>query len=36
MEVVGGHLLEHLRGYEHRMVWVVEVEVAALLETVIV
>lgn len=33
MEGVGVHLLEHLADYEHRMVWVVEAEVAARLET---
>lgn len=36
MEVVGGHLLEHLADYEHRVVWAVGVEVAALLEAGIV
>ena len=36
MEVVGLHLLDGLRDYEYQMVWVVEAEAAALLETVIV
>ena len=32
MEVVGVHLLENSADYEHRVVWAVEAEVAALVE----
>ena len=36
MGVAGGYRFELLAEHEHQMVWVVEAEVAALLETVIV
>ena len=36
MDVVGVHLLEHLADCEHRVVWAVEAEVAALQEAGIV